>query len=603
MCEIRALWAVEKQGALRIRLIFQQSTTLFGGMVCALECVEFLNHAPRMSRITQKIAVRLFVLIASLQTVILLGLIYAVLHVQQAEIMSQTTLSAARVSNIIARSTRYSMLLNRKEDVHNIIASIGEEPGIQEIAIYNKQGVVTFGTDQSRLNTHVDFSAEACRDCHSPGGLTVPEQSKGTLSHIFTAPGGVRLLGMITPIRNAENCSLAECHAHPESKTILGVIDVRVSLADADRRLAESRNQLLLLSAAAVILVASVAGAFLWVFIRRPVRQLMSGMEMVANGNLDHRIRARGSDEFGQLARAFNDMTGDLATARREITAWSETLEQKVRRKTADLENAHRQMVRVEKMASLGNLASSVAHELNNPLEGILTFARLISKRLGKSSLPREELETYEAELKLIGDEAMRCGNIVKNLLVFARQRGLAFTTVRFRDILARCVMLVQHHAQMNGVEVTGSCTENDAIECDADQIQQVLIALIMNAFEAMGPLKGRPEKGRLTITAEEDRPAEALKIRVADNGMGMPEDVKARVFEPFFTTKSEGKGVGLGLAITYGIVERHQGSIDVESAVGVGTTFTITLPVRQPSPQKTRTGSVPVEGALDEQE
>ena len=160
----------------------------------------------------------------------------------------------------------------------------------------------------------------------------------------------------------------------------------------------------------------------------------------------------RRSDELGQLARAFNVMTEELARAREENTAWSQTLEQKVRQKTADLEGAHKQMVRVEKMASLGNLASSVAHELNNPLEGILTFARLLIKRIRKTSLPPEQIKTYCDDLKLVADEALRCGNIVKNLLVFARQGGMAFQTTGSGPLIDRCVLLMNHHAEMHNV-------------------------------------------------------------------------------------------------------------------------------------------------------
>jgi two-component system NtrC family sensor kinase len=240
-------------------------------------------------------------------------------------------------------------------------------------------------------------------------------------------------------------------------------------------------------------------------------------------------------------------------------------------------------MLQVEKMASLGNLASSVAHELNNPLEGILTYAKLINKRLGKSSLPQDVLAIYQEELTLIAHEAARCGAIVKNLLIFARQRKLAISTIRFREILNRSVMLVQHHAQINNVRIESRTDANDSIQCDQDHIQQVLVALMINAIEAMASTRGRPEGGVLKVEAECDPQADALVVHVVDNGPGMEDTVRAHIFEPFFTTKTDSKGVGLGLAIAYGIVERHNGTISVESRPGQGTEFTIRLPVRQP--------------------
>lgn len=540
-------------------------------------------------RLTRTIAFRLFVLLSSVQVLILVALTYASVRIQQSDLMENVVMSALRLSDLITRSTRHSMLVNQKEEVHNIISSIGGEQGIEGLRIYNKQGEVIFGTIAGDLRSKVDMNAEACVSCHGSGRLESHESTQLRLYRIFTNASGDRVLGLITPIKNEAQCSDAACHAHPANKTILGVLDVKMSLVQIDRQLVESRNQLLLLSAAAVLMIGLVSWAFIWLFVRRPVKRLMVGMEMVSTGHLDHRLEATTSDELGQLARTFNDMTQDLDRARKEITAWSSTLEKKVKEKTADLEKAHKQMVKVEKMASLGNLASSVAHELNNPLEGILTFARLLIKRVQKSALPADEIQGYREDLTLVADEALRCGNIVKNLLVFSRQKGMAFQQAQARTIIDRCVLLVNHHAKMRNIQVRSSCADDDGFECDPGQIQQVLIALMMNAIEAMSGSSDRQEGGTLTVSAAPSDDRTNLVLRVSDTGAGMSEEIKAHIFEPFFTTKSEGKGVGLGLAITYGIIERHHGSIEVESTVGRGTEFTITLPITQPVGGETR--------------
>ena len=318
-------------------------------------------------------------------------------------------------------------------------------------------------------------------------------------------------------------------------------------------------------------------------------------MQLVSSGDLTQHLLSTSQDELGELAQTFNSMTQELARARSEVNAWSETLEQKVREKTADLERAHRQMVGVEKMASLGNLASSVAHELNNPLEGILTFARLLAKRVQRSTLPAEEAKPYMDDLKLMGDEALRCGNIVKNLLVFARQRGVSFQSVHIAQVIERCVLLMNHHAQMHDVELKTSCTGDDLLECDPDQIQQVLIALMVNAIEAMAPAGGRSEGGTLTLGLRSGGADGTISVLVGDTGVGMSEETKAHIFEPFYTTKSDSKGVGLGLSVAYGILERHHATVDVESAPGKGTVFTLTFPAKQPGsvPQKSQSSSV----------
>lgn len=529
-------------------------------------------------KLMRTIAFRLFLLIVSVQTIILLAFTIAAVRFQQSHIMDNVVMSATRVSDIIAGSTRHSMLLNQKEDVHSIIASVGREPNFEGIRIYNKQGEVVFGSVPSDIGTKVDMSAEACISCHASSHLDSVSRSITELTRIFTKPSGERIIGLITPIRNEQQCSDAACHAHPTSKTILGVLDVKMSLAQVDAQLARSRNQLLLFSAVCVLLISSISGGFIWIVINRPVKRLIGGMTMVASGRLDQKLDATSRDEFGELARTFNRMTDDLAAAREEITTWSKTLEQKVEEKTADLERVHKHMITVEKMASLGSLAATVAHELNNPLEGILTFAKLLIKRLKRMALPTEASEQMQNELQLVADEAKRCGNIVKNLLVFSRQGGGTFDSTPVRKIVDRCVMLMSHHATMSAVNMEVNCPDNVVMECDPDQLQQALIALMSNAIEAMSDESKSGGTLRLDVTSSPE--SGVVTFKVSDTGCGMSTDVRQHIFEPFFTTKSEGKGVGLGLAVVYGIVQRHNGQITVDSEVGKGTTFVLTFPI-----------------------
>ena len=534
-----------------------------------------------MKRITQTLAFRLFLLIASLQTVILVSLALAMIHVQRQSMMENVMLSAERVSDVIVRSTRHSMLLNRKEDVNQIMLAVGREPGFEGIRLYNKEGQAVFGTVDGDPSAVVDMKAEACISCHTAGGLRDGYSSRGELTRIFSNPSGERILGLITPIRNEPQCAGADCHPDPSRKTILGVLDVKMSLAQVDQAVNESAFRMASFAVIAVVMIGGVAGGFLWIFFRRPVRILMEGMQVVASGNLEHRVEARRHDELGRLAQAFNGMTADLSRARREITDWSRTLERRVQEKTADLARVHSRALTAEKMASIGTLASSVAHELNNPLEGILTYSKLLLRRLDRLGLEAGESERWRQELQLIADESLRCGTIVRNLLMFSRQRGAEIRPARFSEILRRCEMLMSHHARSKNVTIEISCTGDDLLECDAGQIQQVLVALISNAIEAIAAANGSGEPGRLTLDVRRPEPEE-LTITVTDTGPGMAEEVKARVFEPFFTTKSDGKGVGLGLSIAYGIVEQHRGTIEIETAPGSGARFVITLPSKQ---------------------
>ena len=529
--------------------------------------------------ITQTLAFRLFVLIAGIQMIVMTALAIATFSIHSSHLRDHVLMSAVRISDLMVRSTRHSMLRNDKAEMQEILRAIGDEPGIHGLRIMDKGGRVIFAADTAELSARLTKQDEVCLACHVGDSTRRGPYGAADTYDIQTRADGERTLRLVTPILNEPSCYNNSCHAHEADRSVLGILDVRMSMAVMDASLAESRDQFLTLSAAAVLVVAFVSGGFLWWFVRRPVRFLIDGMETVTAGNLDKRLPVHSADELGQLAQAFNAMTEELARARAEITEWSGTLEVKVREKTADLERIHRHMLSVEKMASLGNLAASVAHEINNPLEGILTFAKLSIKRLQRLGLPLEEKTSLCDDLQLVADEAQRCGSIVKNMLLFARPQPAAFDTVTLGRILERCRMLVQHYADMHNVEISVVSSPDDEIACDPGQIQQVIMVLMINGIEAIALAPRRPATAFISVDARPVPDQDIMRIRVADTGIGMTSEVRMRIFEPFFTTKTDGRGVGLGLAIAYGIIGRHHGSIEVESTPGAGSTFTVLLP------------------------
>ncbi len=539
---------------------------------------------PGARHISRTLAFRLFILIAGMEMIVMVALAIVTISIHSSHLRENVLMSAVRISDLMVRSTKHSMLKNDKGEMQEILRAIGDEPGIHGLRIMNKAGRVIFAADTTQLHSVVTKTDKVCRTCHQGGSVRQGPYDHRDDYDIVTQPDGERILTLVTPIQNERSCWTADCHAHAPGTGVLGILDVRMSMAAMDASLAESRNQFIALSFAAIIVVACVSGGFLWWVVRRPVRSLIDGMAEVTAGNLDKRLPIHSADELGQLAGAFNTMSEELARARAEITEWSLTLEAKVKEKTADLERVHRSMLRVEKMASLGNLAASVAHEINNPLEGILTFAKLSIKRLQRLGLPAETMDGLIADLQLVADEAHRCGLIVKNMLVFARPQRTSLETVALGTVLERCRMLVQHYAEMHAVGITLACAQDDDLECDPGQIQQVLMVLMINGIEAIAFAPHRPASAVIRVDARPDLAHGQMRIEVADTGIGMTDDVRARIFEPFFTTKTDGRGVGLGLAIAYGIVGRHHGTIEVESTPGVGSTFTVLLPRRQPA-------------------
>jgi len=244
---------------------------------------------------------------------------------------------------------------------------------------------------------------------------------------------------------------------------------------------------------------------------------------------------------------------------------------------------SQRQVLHMEKMSSLGQLSATVAHELNNPLSGKLTYARLVRRDVEALSIDAEIREELARYLSLIEKECGRCGNIVRNLLIFARRTGAEMAPIDVNEIVQRSLMLLQHHLEISGVTLESEPLQGDPeIVADGGQIQQALIALFVNAIEAM---TSDGEEGKLTVRLSGD--ATEIRIDISDTGVGIPPDVLPQIFEPFFSTKEKESGAGLGLAVVYGIVQRHGGEITVESNLDRGTTFHLRLPRK---PKATRT-------------
>jgi len=273
-----------------------------------------------------------------------------------------------------------------------------------------------------------------------------------------------------------------------------------------------------------------------------------------------------------------NDTARDLEVANAELVEWAHTLEGRVERKTEELERAQQNIVQVERMASLGKLAAVVAHEINNPLASVVTYSRLLLKRADGGRDVRLSDEDTREILEGIASESARCGNIVSNLLMFARRTGTRMEDTDINAVANRVLFLLKHKMALASVEsVTNFASDLQPVRCDSGQVEQALLALCVNAIEAM------PSGGTLTVSTSLVPPA-GVQLEVSDTGLGIDPDVLPHIYEPFFTTAEgrEGKGLGLGLSVTYGIVQHHAGEISVRSAPGEGTTFVVTFPGRR---------------------
>lgn len=485
------------------------------------------------------------------------------LRVERAQQQEFVLQAADRVTDVILRSTHYEMLRNDRDALYNVVQELGSEPGIRRIRIFNKEGRITISSDGKEVNSRVEKRAEPCALCHAQA-VPLEKLNRRDRARDYRDARGEHLLGVIQPIYNAPECSSGACHASDKGKRVLGMIDADLSLALVDAQIAQNQAALKWFLLGAIVFGSVAAVAFMWVVVYRPVKELIDGTHRVAEGDLEYRLPVRSDDELGDLSRSFNRMTAEVGGVQAKI-------EEQVRRKTAELEKAHKSLLASEKMASIGKLAATVAHEINNPLFAILTYARLVLREVLKLDTPKrdslaEQLETIERESK-------RCGELVKNLLTFSRQAPSRREANDLNVIVHRAVLLVKHKLEMQNIALEETLADGlPEVDCDANQMQQVILVLMVNASEAM------PKGGRLIVATEVE--IEQAVVRIKDTGSGIPEEVLPRIFDPFFTTKEDQNRTGLGLAVAHSIVEQHAGEISVRSTPGEGTEFRVALPV-----------------------
>jgi two-component system NtrC family sensor kinase len=381
-----------------------------------------------------------------------------------------------------------------------------------------------------------------------------------------------RLLLINSPILNEKSCYTSSCHYHNETDEVLGSLIVRIPLKELDVNF----NKSLVLAILTTLFLVTLFVFFTRRKIKNPLNAIIKASEAVSNGDKSTRleIKSHQLNDMKMVSSAFNEMLDSLQSATNELQDWSEQLENKVQQKSEEISEMQNELIHIERIASLGKLSSSVAHEINNPLSGVLTYTKLVHKRLRKLKFEDEDKTPMLKYLKLIEEETKRCGDIVKGLLDFSRKDQLDYTTYHLHKVLNEAYSLMDHQMSIANINFTADFSATwDLIDCGENQIKQACVALLMNASEAV------PENGEILMkTSNRDRNSIILEIR--DNGVGIaPEDIP-HIFEPFFSAKEKARGIGLGLAIVHGIVQSHNGKIEVKSVLGEGTTVSIILPL-----------------------
>jgi two-component system NtrC family sensor kinase len=414
----------------------------------------------------KKLAYKL-ILAVGVTSVVIIG-VYSYFNIvsQSKVLLSEVERHAIQQSETVKNSTRYGMLLNQRDNIHEIINTVGAQPSIRDVRILNKDGEIIYSSNKDDIGKMVDKNAESCYVCHAED-KPIQRLSSEDRTRIFrTDNDSSRVLGVINPIYTEQSCWNADCHAHSKEQTVLGVLDVTMSLAEVDEQIRNSEIKVVAFAIVAIIAVSVIIGVFVKKWVDTPVNELTKATKQVAEGNLNYSIENISRDELGELQKSFNVMIKKLAEARI-------------------------QLFQSDKMASLGRLAAGVAHEINNPLTGILTYSSFLLKR-------NEHDRELHDDLGVIVREAKRSREIVKSLLNFARQSIPRKEAADINQVIRQALKVVENQLIIHKIDVIQNLDENiPRVVIDTNQMQQVFINLFVNAADSM-----ESKEGKITITS-----------------------------------------------------------------------------------------------------
>lgn len=494
--------------------------------------------------------------------------------------------SGSNIGSIVEGSLYHAMLTNDWPALENTIDVINGLPGIEDVNLYDKNENLVYSSFPDEKNGH---SNPNCKDCHTDihSMFNGADRSFRIISldsecEMTKKDYDYRLLMIHSPIPNEPSCYTAACHAHNANDPVLGSFVIRIPMDVLDTAITESSNDFFLLATFSTLILITFLIFYTRRTINRPLNEIIKASESVARGDRSTRMNLNSSQpqDVQLVSETFNKMLDNLQAANDELQEWSHQLEDKVQKKSEELTEIQKELIHVERMASLGRLSSSVAHEINNPLSGVLTYTKLVHKQLNSLEFEAKDKEPMLKYLKVIEDETKRCGGIVKGLLDFSKKDQREFTNSHLHQLLHETYQLMEHQMRISDIAFREDYSAGkDLIKCSENQIKQAVIALLLNASEAV------TEQGEVRIRTSNPDKAH-IQLEIIDNGSGIaPRDIP-HVFEPFFSAKEKVSGIGMGLAVVHGIVESHNGKVNVQSEMGKGTTLSILLPLFKP-PEK----------------
>ena len=513
---------------------------------------------------------RMVILLLSMFIVLFTFLAWIIFSMSNNYLEDVTTRCGKRMATVIDQTVRSSMISENHTEVAIAINKVRDIPGIDAIRIYNASGEVRHQTRGPASSSNM----LPCSHCHSPSSDVDLKQWGMPVTCVYEVEDqdSRRNMILLSPIFSTPDCRSSGCHEESLEAEVLGFMEIKLPLNEMDAALNRVLYEYFAIIALFFFMLMGSLLYFLQHYINLPLKRIVDTSRAVTAGNMSLRVDVKPGDlvDIHHVGLALNTMLESLNASNRELQQWSNELETKVRVKSEDIARSQNEIYQIERLASLGRLSSSVAHEINNPLAGVLTYAKLVSRILQNPELTDERRTTILKHLDMIQSETTRCGNIVKGLLNFSRDNSHKFTRLNLNALLLETEQLIQHSFQIANVTlVTDFSAPRDEIMANGNQIIQACLAVLTNALEAVESSSDNH------VTYRSYNPdLKHITIDITDNGIGIPQEDIEHIFEPFFSRKKEMSGIGLGLAVTYGILEQHKAKVAVNSAPGKGTSI-----------------------------
>jgi two-component system NtrC family sensor kinase len=409
----------------------------------------------------KKIGIKLVIVVGITAISIISIFAYINIRSQSEVLLREVERHGIQLSETVKNSTRLEMLEYNRDHLQETISHISKDPCLQEINILNKDGQIVYSTMKDKIGTVLDLNSGYCIVCHAQEKpLTELNNAEKTIIYKIHEDSA-RVLGINNPIYNERSCWEADCHVHHRDKNLLGILQLTLCLHEVDDQIANSKIQAGVFAIIAILAISIIIGIFVQRWVDKPVNSLLEATKQLASGNLNYMIDNLSDDELGLLAKSFNNMTRKLAEARQ-------------------------QLFHSDKMASLGKLAAGVAHEINNPLTGVLTYSSFLQKRT-------KDYPEIAEDLNVIVRETLRSREIVKGLLDFARQSIPKKKKANLNEIIQKAISVVENQLNLKHIEVITEFKDSiPDVTVDENQIQQVYINLLVNSGDAIDERGGK---------------------------------------------------------------------------------------------------------------